>query len=87
MIMFASLVGITSFALILGTMRLVVPIVALIKIGTSLLLATILLGTSLAMTSGGRRRWSRCTLLVDLDYGSLQIGLDSIECRGLGELI
>jgi hypothetical protein len=54
-IMFASLVGIASSALISGTVYLVVSIVALIKIWTSLLLATISPGTSLAMTSGGRR--------------------------------
>jgi hypothetical protein len=40
-IMFTSLVGIASSALISGTVRLVVSIMALIKIGTSLLLATI----------------------------------------------
>jgi hypothetical protein len=81
-IMFASLVGIASYALISGTVLLIVHIVALLKIGTSLLP-----GTSLAMTSGGGRRWSGCTPLVDLDRGSLQIGLDSIKCRGLGGLI
>jgi hypothetical protein len=46
-IMFASLVGVASSALISGTVRLIVHIVALVKIGTSLLP-----GTSLAMTSG-----------------------------------
>jgi hypothetical protein len=86
-IMFTSLVGITSFALILEMVRLIVPIGALIKIGTSLLLATISRGTSLVTTLRGRCRWSRCMPLVDLDCGSLQIGLDSIECRGLAELI
>jgi hypothetical protein len=79
-IKFTLLVSIASSALILGTMHLVVLIRALIKIGSSLLLATISRGTSLVMTSGGRRRWSGCTPLVDLDYGSLQIGPDSIKC-------
>jgi hypothetical protein len=54
-IMFASLVGIASSALILGTVRLIVYIVALVEIGTSLLLATISPGTSLVMTLGGGR--------------------------------
>jgi hypothetical protein len=39
------------------------------------------------MTSGGGRRWSRCTPLVDLDCGRLQISLDSIKCRGFWELV
>jgi hypothetical protein len=54
-IMLASLVGIASSALISGMVRLIVYIVAQVKIGTSLLLATISSGTSLAMTSGGGR--------------------------------
>jgi hypothetical protein len=53
--MLASLVDIASFALILGTVRLIVYFMPLVKIGTSLLLATISPGTSLAMTSGGGR--------------------------------
>jgi hypothetical protein len=81
-VMLASLVGIASFALISGMVRLIVHIVALVKIGTSLLP-----GTSLAMTSGGEHRWSRCTPLVDLDCGRLQLSLDSVECRGFRELI
>jgi hypothetical protein len=54
-ILLASLVGIVSFALILGMVRLIVYFMPLVKIGTSLLLATISPGTSLAMTSGGGR--------------------------------
>jgi hypothetical protein len=34
-------------------------------------LAMISRGTSLAMTSGGRRRWSGCTPLINLDCGRL----------------
>jgi hypothetical protein len=63
-------------------MRLIVYIVALVKIRTSLLP-----GASLAMTSGGGHRWSRCTPLVDLDCGCLQISLDSIKCWGFRELV
>jgi hypothetical protein len=71
-IMFASLVGIVSSTLILGTVCLIVYIVvAPIKIGTSLLLVAVLPGASLAMTSGGRSQWRGCTPLVDLDCGSL----------------
>jgi hypothetical protein len=71
------LVGISPFALILGTVCLIVHIMALVKIRTSSLP-----GASLAMTSGGERQWGRCTPLVDLDYGRLQISLDGIKCRG-----
>jgi hypothetical protein len=74
-VMLASLVGIVSSALISGTVRLLVYVVALEKIGTSLLP-----GTSLVMTSGGGRRWNKCTPLVDLDCGRLQISLDSVKC-------
>jgi hypothetical protein len=81
-IMFASLFGIASSALILGTMHLIVHIVALVKIG-----AFLLPGTSLPMTSGGRRRWNGCMPLVDLDCARLQISLDNIKCQGFGELI
>jgi hypothetical protein len=81
-VMLASLVDIASFALISGTVSLIVYVVALLKIRTSPLPAT-----SLAMTSGGERRWSGCTPLVDLDCGRHQISLDSIECRGFRELI
>jgi hypothetical protein len=49
-IMLASPVGIASSALILGTVRLIVSVVALLKIGT-----TLLPGTPLSMTSGGGR--------------------------------
>jgi hypothetical protein len=49
-VMLASLVDIAPSTLILGTVRLIVYVVALVKIGTSPLP-----GTSLAMTSGGRR--------------------------------
>jgi hypothetical protein len=70
-IMFASLVGIVSSTLISGTMRLIVYIMALVEIGTSLLLATISPETLLAMTSGGGCRWSGCRPLVDLDCGNL----------------
>jgi hypothetical protein len=76
-VMPASLVSIAPPALILGTMRLIVYVVALVKIRTSLLP-----GASLAMTSGGGRRWSRCTPLVDLDCGRLQISHDSVKCWG-----
>jgi hypothetical protein len=74
-IMLASLVDIAPFALISRTMRLIVYAVALVKIRTSLLP-----GASLAMTSGGGRRWSRCTPLIDLDCGRHQISLDSVKC-------
>jgi hypothetical protein len=74
-VMLTSLVGIVPSALISGTMRLIVYVVALVKIRTSLLP-----GASLAMTSGGGHRWSRCTPLVDLDCGRLQISLDSVKC-------
>jgi hypothetical protein len=47
-IMLALLVGIASFGLISGVVRLIVPVMALVKIGT-----TLLPGTLLAMTSGG----------------------------------
>jgi hypothetical protein len=70
-IMFASMVGIMSSTLISGMVRLVVSIVALIKIGASLLLATVLPGASLVMTLGDRRRWGECTPLVDLNCGNL----------------
>jgi hypothetical protein len=81
-IMFASLVGITSFTLISRSVCLIVYIMVLVKVRTSPLL-----GTSLAMTSGGGCRWSGCTPFIDLDYGNLQICFDSIECWGLGDLI
>jgi hypothetical protein len=81
-VMLASLVGIVPFALISGTVRLIVYIMALVKIRTSLLL-----GASLAITSGGGHRWSGCTPLVDLDCGCLQISLDSVKCRGFRELV
>jgi hypothetical protein len=55
---------------------------ALVKIRTSSLL-----GASLAMTSGRGRRWSRCTPLVDLDCGRLQVSLDSVKRRGFWELV
>jgi hypothetical protein len=61
---------------------LIVYIMALVKIRTSSLP-----GASLAMTSGGGRRWSGCTPLVDLDCGRLQISLDSVKCRGFRELV
>jgi hypothetical protein len=80
-IILASLVGIVPSTLISGTMRLIVYVMALVKIRTSLP------GASLAMASGGGRRWSRCTPLVDLDYGRLQISLDNIKCRGFRELV
>jgi hypothetical protein len=76
-VMFASLVGIMASSLISRTVRLIVHVVALVKIRTSSLL-----GASLAMTSGGGRRWSRCTPLVDLDCGRLQISLDRVKCQG-----
>jgi hypothetical protein len=81
-VMLASLVSIAPPALISGTMRLIVYVVALVKIRTSLLL-----GASLAMTSSGGRRWSRCTPLVDLDCGRLQISLDSVKCWGFWKLV
>jgi hypothetical protein len=81
-VMLASLVDIASFALISGAMRLIVPVVALVKIGT-----TLLPGTSLSMTSGGGSRWSGCMPLVDLDCDHLQISLDGVECRGFREFI
>jgi hypothetical protein len=81
-VMLASLVGIAPFALILGTVRLIVYVVALVKIRTSSLP-----GVLLAMTSGGGVQWSGCMPLVDLDYGCLQISLDSIKCQGFRELI
>jgi hypothetical protein len=81
-IMLASLVGIASSTLISGVVRLIVPIMALVKIGTSLLPAT-----SLSMTLGGGSRWSGCMPLVNLDCGRLQISLDSVECQEFGELI
>jgi hypothetical protein len=49
-VMLASVLSIASSALISGIVRLIVYVVALVKIGTSSLL-----GTSLAMTSGGGR--------------------------------
>jgi hypothetical protein len=55
---------------------------ALVKIRTSSLP-----GASLAMTSGGGRRWGRCTPLVDLDCGRLQISIDGVKCRGFWELV
>jgi hypothetical protein len=76
-VMFASLVGIMASSLISRTVRLIVHVVALVKIRTSSLL-----GASLAMTLGGGRRWSRCTPLVDLDCGRLQISLDRVKCQG-----
>jgi hypothetical protein len=81
-VMLASLVDIASSALISGTVRLIVSVVALVKIGTSPLP-----GTLLTMTSGGGCRWSGCTPLVDLDCGRLQISLDNVGCRGFRELI
>jgi hypothetical protein len=81
-IMLTSLVDIVSSALILGTMHLMVHVVALVKIGTSLLL-----GTLMPMTFGGGRRWSGCTSLVDLDCGRLEISPDNIECWGFVEII
>jgi hypothetical protein len=81
-VMLASLVGIAPSALISRMVRLIVYVVALINIRTSSLL-----GASLAMTSGGGRRWSGCTPLVDLDCGRLQISLDSVKCRGFRELV
>jgi hypothetical protein len=80
--MLASLVGIAPSTLISGTVCLIVYIMALVKIGT-----TPLPRTSLVMTSGGGHRWSGCTPLVDLDYGCLQISLDSIKCQGFRELV
>jgi hypothetical protein len=76
-VMLASLVGIAPFALISRTVHLIVHVVALVKIRTSSLP-----GASFMMTSGGGRRWSRCTPLVDLDCGRLQISLNSIKCQG-----
>jgi hypothetical protein len=70
-VMLASLVGIMPFGLISGTVSLVVHVVALVEVRTSSLPKA-----SLAMTSSGGRRWSRCTPLIDLDYGHLQISLD-----------
>jgi hypothetical protein len=80
--MLASLVSIAPPTLISGTMRLIVYVVALVKIRTSLFP-----GASLAMTSGGGRRWSRCMPLVDLDCGRLQISLDSVKCWGFWKLV
>jgi hypothetical protein len=87
LITFASLIGvmlvsIMPSSLISGTVRLIVHVVALVKIRTSLLP-----GASLAMASGGRRQWSRCTPLVDLDCGCFQISLDSVKCRGFWEFV
>jgi hypothetical protein len=65
-IMLDSLVSIASSTLISGTVHLIVHVVALVKIGTSLLP-----GTSLPMTLGSGCRWSGCTPLVDLDCGRL----------------
>jgi hypothetical protein len=62
--------------------RLIVYIMALVKIRTSSLP-----GASLVVTSGGGCRWSVCTPLVDLDCGRLQISLDSVKCRGFRELV
>jgi hypothetical protein len=76
------LVGIAPSALISRMVRLIVHVVALVKIRTSLLP-----GASLVMTSGRGRRWSRCTPLVDLDCGCLQISLDSVKHRGFWELV
>jgi hypothetical protein len=76
-VMFASLVGIMPSSLISRTVRLIAHVVALVKIRTSSLP-----GASLVMTSGGGCRWSRCTPLVDLDYGRLQISLDRVKCQG-----
>jgi hypothetical protein len=78
----ASLVGIAPFALVSGMVRLLVYIVALVKIRTSSLT-----GASLEVTSGGGCRKSGCTPLVDLDCGCLQISLDSIKCRRFRELV
>jgi hypothetical protein len=80
--MLTSLVSIASFGLISGAVRLIVPVVALVKIGT-----TLLPGTLLAMTSGGGSQRSRCMPLVNLDCGRLQISLDSVECQGFREFI
>jgi hypothetical protein len=68
------LVGIAPSTLISGSVRLIVNVVALVKIRTSSLPEA-----SLVMTPGGGRRWSRCTPLIDLDCGSLQISLDSVK--------
>jgi hypothetical protein len=80
--MLASLVGIAPSALISGTVHLIVYVMALVKIRTSSLPRA-----SLAMTSGGGRRWSGCTPLVDLDCDHLQISLDNVKCRGFRELV
>jgi hypothetical protein len=76
------LVGIAPSALISRTVHLIVNVVALVKIRTSLLL-----GASLAMTSGRGCRWSRCMPLIDLDCGRLQISLDNVKRRGFWELV
>jgi hypothetical protein len=81
-VMLALLVDIASSTLISGMVRLIVYVMALVKIGTSPLL-----GTSLVMTLGGGRQWSGCMPLVDLDCGCLQISLDNVECRGFRELV
>jgi hypothetical protein len=62
--------------------RLIVNVMALVKIRTSSLP-----GASLAMTPDGGCQWSRCTPLVDLDCGRLQISLDSIKHQGFWELV
>jgi hypothetical protein len=80
--MLASLVYIMPSALISGMVRLIVYVVALVKIGTSPLPRTLL-----AMTLGGGHRWCGCMPLVDLDCGRLQIILDSIKCRRFRELV
>jgi hypothetical protein len=82
LIMFAPLIGvmlvdIAPSTLISGMVRLIVNVIALVKIRTSSLL-----GASLAMTLGGGCQWSRCTPLVDLDCGRLQISLDNIKHQG-----
>jgi hypothetical protein len=62
----ASLVSIASSDLVSGVVCFKVPVMALVKIGPSLLP-----GTSLSMTSGGGGQQSGHTPLVDLDYGCL----------------
>jgi hypothetical protein len=81
-VMLTLLVIIVPSALISWMVRLIIYVVALVKIRTSSLP-----GASLVMTSGGGHRWSRCTPLVDLDCSRLQISLDSFKCRGFRELV
>jgi hypothetical protein len=76
-VMLILLVGIAPSALILGMVRLIVYVMSLVKIGTS----------SLAVTSGGGRRWSGCTPVVDLDCGRLQNSHDNVKCRGFRKFV